>query len=84
MKILHIIKNPDERKAFEIAKIQAKKNEIGILLIQDGVLGNLSFDFAKTYISDADVKARNLKVEGTIDYDEMIKLIFEYDRVISW
>ena len=84
MKILHVIKNPDEKKAFEIAKIQAKKHEIGILLIQDAVLGKLSFDFARAYVSDADVKARNQKIEDTIDYDEMVKLIFEYDRVISW
>jgi len=32
---------------------------------------------------DNEVKALKL-YEGEVDYDELLKLIFSYDRVISW
>ncbi len=32
---------------------------------------------------DNEVKTVQL-YEGTVDYDEVLKLIFSYDRVISW
>ena len=84
-KILHIIKDLNDPAPIDIAKKQADSNEIGLLFIHDAVLGNLSSDFAKVYVLDADVRARNLNIEGEIiDYDEMIRLLFEYDKVVSW
>ena len=69
----------------DIAKKQADTNEIGLLFIQDAVLGDLSSDFAKVYALDADVQARNLNVEAeTVDYNEMVQLLFEYDKIVSW
>ena len=84
-KILHIIKDLNDPTPIDIAKKQADSNEIGLLFIHDAVLGNLSSDFAKVYVLDADVRARNLNIEGEIvDYDEMVQLLFEYDKVVSW
>ena len=84
-KILHIIKDLNDPAPIDIAKKQADSNEIGLLFIHDAVLGDLSSDFAKVYVLDADVRARNLNIEGEIiDYDEMIRLLFEYDKVVSW
>ena len=69
----------------EIAKKQADTNEIGLLFIHDAVLGDLSSDFAKIYVLDADIQARGLNVEAeTVDYNGMVQLLFEYDKVVSW
>ncbi len=55
------------------------------MFIHDAVLGDLSPDFAKVYVLDADVQARNLNVEAeTVDYNGMVQLLFEYDKVVSW
>lgn len=84
-KILHIIKDMDDSVPIDIAKKQADTNEVGLLFIHDAVLGNLSFDFAKVYALDADVRARNLNVEAeTVDHNGMVQLLFEYDKVVSW
>ena len=84
-KILHIIKDQNDLTPIEVAKKQADANEIGLLFIHDAVLGDLSFEFAKVYALDADVQARNLIVEAEIvDYNEMVQLLFEYDKVVSW
>lgn len=84
-KILHIIKDMNDHVSIDIAKKQADTNEIGLLFIHDAVLGDLSPDFAKVYVLDADVQARNLNVEAeTVDYNGMVQLLFEYDKVVSW
>ena len=69
----------------EIAKKQADENEIGLLYIHDAVLGDLSSDFAKVYVLDADVQARDMNLEAeTVDYNGMVELLFEYDKIVSW
>lgn len=84
-KILHIIKDMNDHVSIDIAKKQADTNEVGLLFIHDAVLGDLSPDFAKVYVLDADVQARNLNVEAeTVDYNGMVQLLFEYDKVVSW
>ena len=84
-KILHIIKDMNDHVPIDIAKKQADSNEVGLLFIHDAVLGDLSSDFAKVYVLDADVRARNLNVEAeTVDYNGMVQLLFEYDKVVSW
>ncbi|MBW6470253.1 MAG: DsrH/TusB family sulfur metabolism protein [Methanosarcinaceae archaeon] len=84
-KILHIIKDMNDTIPIDIAKKQADENEIGLLYIHDAVLGDLSPDFAKVYVLDADVQARGLNLEAeTVDYNGMVHLLFEYDKVVSW
>ena len=84
-KILHIIKDMNDPTPIEIAKKQADENEIGLLYIHDAVLGDLSSDFAKVYVLDADVQARDMNLEAeTVDYNGMVELLFEYDKIVSW
>ena len=84
MKILHIIKNVNEKRGLEIAKIQSKSNEVGILLIHDGVYAKLDKNL-KTYACLKDVEARNISVNyELVDYNDIVKLIFEYEKVIVW
>lgn len=84
MKILHIIRNVDEKTAIELAKFQSKSNDVAVLLIQDGVYIKLDKSF-NTYACLKDVEARNISVDyKLVDYSEIVKLIFEYDKAIVW
>ncbi|MFQ6056798.1 MAG: DsrH/TusB family sulfur metabolism protein [Methanosarcinales archaeon] len=41
----------------------------------------------KVYVLSEDVKARNISLPAEVkqvNYEDMVKLIFEYDKVISW
>ncbi|MFQ6055636.1 MAG: sulfurtransferase complex subunit TusB [Methanosarcinales archaeon] len=87
MKILHIFRNIKDN-AIDIALEQSKTNDIGILLMHDAVLSNFKeISSCKVYALSEDVKARNISLPAEVkkvNYEEMVKLIFEYDKVISW
>lgn len=89
MKILHIFRNIKDN-AIDIALEQSKTNDIGILLMHDAVLSNFKaivLSSCKVYVLSEDVKARNISLPAEVkqvNYEDMVKLIFEYDKVISW
>ncbi|MEE9514696.1 MAG: hypothetical protein V3V54_01575 [Candidatus Brocadiales bacterium] len=93
MKTLHIIREKDHALAISTARDQAGPasaagNELTVLLIHDAVLtgedslGGLSAT-VMTLKDDAAARA----VESpypSIDYDGMLKLVFDSDKVICW
>lgn len=81
MKILHIIRNPDDTTPLEIAKAQSKNNEVAILLLHDAVYADIEL---KTYAAEDDAEARGVKKHERVSYDRIVEMLFEYDRVISW
>lgn len=85
MRILHILRNPKDRTPLEIAEIQTREHYVGVLLLHDAVFlkeipGNL-----EVYACLDDALARNISSNHTqLGYEEIVKLIFEYDKVVSW
>ncbi len=84
MKILHILRNLDDEWAISIIQEHGKENHVGVLLLHDAVLTGIPFE-AETFASHDDVEARGGRCKyPTIDYDGIARMLFEYDRVISW
>ena len=84
MKILHVIRKPNEPLAFEIARSQAEVHQVAFLLIQDGLLSRPEPPAAVYALAD-DLRAQGLGAVGiTTDYDGAIRLMADSDRVIVW
>jgi hypothetical protein len=81
MKILHIIRNPNETTPLEIAKEQSKDNDVTILLLHDAV-------YAKPGLPACacakDAEARGVTGHECVGYDRIVEMLFEYDKVVSW
>ncbi len=91
MKILHVIKERDHALAISTVREQtvlppAAENDVTVLLIHDAVL--TAEDRLKglrvTALKD-DAAARAAEPPyPSVDYNGMLKLVFESDRVICW
>ncbi|MFQ6051798.1 MAG: DsrH/TusB family sulfur relay protein [Candidatus Hydrothermarchaeota archaeon] len=72
----------------ELIKIRSREEEVGVLLIQDGVYAYLNFEEhpnVKIYVSKDDFLARGLKGDlNLVSYDDMVDLIFNYEKNVSW
>jgi sulfur relay protein TusB/DsrH len=85
MKVLHVIRNNDDLLARRIIEeIQNLDHpDQALLLIQDGVYarpGNL-----RTFACAEDVRARGVETDlELVDYDRIVEMVFEYDKVITW
>ncbi len=81
MKILHIIRNPNDTTPIDIAKAQSRDNEVAVLLMHDAVYANPGL---KVYACADDAQARGVTGHECVGYDRIVQMLFEYDRVISW
>ena len=81
MKILHIIRNPNDATPVEIAKAQSKEHEVAILLLHDAVYASPGL---KVYACADDAEARGVVRHERVGYDRIVEMLFEYDRVVSW
>ena len=81
MKILHIIRNLNDATPVEIAIAQSKENEVAILLMHDAVYSKPQL---KTYACSNDAKTRGITAHECVGYDMIVKMLFEYDKVVSW
>lgn len=86
MKILHILRNPDDETALKVALEQSEKHEVSLLFIHDGVYSlrkEMNYPFRVFFCRD-DLQARGLNIDKSLDYDQIVDLIFSHDRVICW
>ena len=81
MKILHIIRNPNDATPVEIAKAQSREHEVAVLLMHDAVYANPGL---KAYACAADAEARGVTLHERVGYDRIVEMLFEYDKVVSW
>ncbi|MBU4374307.1 MAG: hypothetical protein KKD69_03025 [Euryarchaeota archaeon] len=81
MKILHIIRNPNDATPLEIAKAQSKEHEVAILLLHDAVYAKPDLT---AYACTKDAEARGVTGHECVGYDRIIEMLFEYDKVVSW
>ena len=99
MSILHIIRNRNDAIALDTIRLQSESGgdddvDVGVLLIHDAVLdiadGGASVFPAGVKLHalsfDCDARAISKLDEACdcVDYDAMLKLVFEYDKVITW
>lgn len=85
MKFLHLVRSLEEERAYSLMRQQQERgDEITLVLLGDAVLKKVPLQ-GKILSCKADVAARGGKTTyPTIDYDEIVRLIFQADRVISW
>jgi len=99
MSILHIIRNRNDGIALDTIRLQSESDgngDVGVLLIHDAVL-DLANGGASVFpvgiilhalSSDCDARGISQVDEACtyacVDYDAMLKLVFKYDRVITW
>ena len=85
MKILHIIRSNDDRLAQhvieEIRRADSPKQTL--LMIQDGVyVRPVDQDI---YACADDVRSRGIETDlPLVEYDQIVDMIFEHDKVITW
>lgn len=91
-KILHILKEPGSPIAMEVIKQEAQnpQQEILILLIQEAVREVLSLNHTlKTYVLKEDLEDRGLTSPphssyACINYQGMLDLVYQADKVVTW
>lgn len=81
MKILHIIRNPNDATPLEIAEAQSRDNEVAVLLLHDAVYMKPELT---TYACEVDAEARGVTGHECVGYDRIVEMLFEYDKVVSW
>jgi len=86
-KLLHIVKDPNNKKPFELIRRQAEAQdltEVQLVLTQEAV--QLHPDFhAAIYVLDEDLRERGLSSSyPKIDYSGLLDLIFNSESVINW
>ena len=81
MKILHIIRNPNDATPLEIARSQSFDHEVAVLLLHDAVYAKPDL---RVYASASDARARGVTVHECVDYKRIVQMLFEYDKVVSW
>ncbi len=86
MKILHVIRKTNDHYAFDVIQRQrqAGENEVAVLLLQDAVLTPPD-DEAGLFVCGDDAAARGVAPRGErVGYDDIVKMLLEYDSVVSW
>lgn len=85
MRILHIVRDVEDGRALDVAQKQHRRGHaVTLLLLHDAVLGNIKLA-GQVLACETDALARRRQDRyETVDYEDIVKMIFDYDRVISW
>ena len=81
MRILHIIRNPNDATPLEIARAQSKEHDVAVLLLHDAVYAKPDLP---AYACAKDAEARGVTVHECVGYGRIVEMLFEYDKVVSW
>ncbi len=85
MKILHLLRQLDDPRALATARAQAEVgHQVSLALLHDAVLASPAFPGPIFAVAD-DVAARGGHTgHQIVDYDGLVRLIAEHDRIVSW
>ncbi|MDO8688927.1 MAG: hypothetical protein Q7R39_02775 [Dehalococcoidia bacterium] len=84
MKILHVIREIDDKRAFETARAHAAEHQVTLVLLQDAVLSRFPWD-GEVCAGREDLEARGGRTGvREVEYRELVGMIFGHDRVIMW
>ena len=85
MKIVHILRDPNNKYAIEAVTSHGIDTDTELILMHDGVYLNISCAGVKTYACKNDVETRGIKsLWNMLSYEEIIKKVFESDLVTCW
>lgn len=85
MKILHILRDPNNKYAIEAVTSHGIDNETELILIHDAVYLKISCAGVKTFACKNDVETRGIEsLWNMLSYEEIIKKVFESDLVTCW
>ncbi|HUJ79068.1 MAG TPA: hypothetical protein VLY45_01990 [Nitrospiria bacterium] len=83
MSVLHLVRRPNDRLAFETAARQGRESTV--LLIQDGVRGEAPDGVGAVYAAADDVQARGVtSAYPVVETAKICELIIGHDRVFVW
>jgi len=83
MKILHIIRKKGDTYPLSVAAAQKSAgDEAKVILLHDAVL-SCSGD-AASFCCKEDAEARGVSCGNQVDYNTIVKMVFEADSVINW
>ena len=85
MRIVHLVRYLEEERVLVTAREQVRQgHEVTLLLLHDAVLSRPAFEGVILACRD-DVVARGGQCPyPVVDYDGIVRLIGEHERVISW
>lgn len=81
MRFLHIIRNPNDTTPIKIAKAQSEEHDVALLLLHDAVYMDPGL---KTFACADDAEARGVTAHERVGYGRIVKMLFEYDRIVPW
>lgn len=85
MKILHLVRSNDDRLAQRVVETMENTEDVEqtLLMIQDGVYVRRR---NRNMLACADdVRSRGIETDlPLVEYERMVDMIFEYDKVITW
>jgi len=85
MKVLHVLRSNDDRVAQQMIEEigRVPDTEQTLLLMQDGVY--IRREGPRVFACADDVEARGVStVASLVDYDRIVDMILESDRVMTW
>jgi sulfur relay protein TusB/DsrH len=91
-RILHILKEPDSALALDMIRqeSQGPGEQVSVLLIQEAVAKPLNLDpKLKVYLLKEDLDERGIQLPPRpdyhlVNYSEMLDLIYEADKLVTW
>lgn len=84
MSILHLVRNPDDQRAFATIEAQASETDVTVIYLQDAVYRE-PIPGVRTFVCALDWQARQPQTTcEQVDYDAIIELIAQHDKVITW
>ncbi|MGH7406626.1 MAG: hypothetical protein ACREKF_01265 [Candidatus Methylomirabilales bacterium] len=85
MRILHIIRHPREEMGWQVAEAQAERQEVAVLLLQDGVLCRRETALP-LYSSAVDLEARGFPADWgrRLSDTEIVEVLAAHDRIVTW
>ncbi|MEW6034857.1 MAG: hypothetical protein AB1603_08415 [Chloroflexota bacterium] len=86
MKVLHLVRELGDDRAISTLLRQCEEgHEITVVLLHDAVLDQLKEEGCRVLACEDDVRARGGRAGWpTVDYEGVVRLLFEADRVICW
>lgn len=85
MHLVHIVIGPGDRRALDTAKQHGSEHRVTVLLIQDAVLEPPGVVGTDVVAGERDLAARGLSGRHpSLSDEEIVDLLYDADRVISW
>ena len=84
MSILHLVRHPNDERAFATIAAQATETDVTVIYLQDAVYRE-PIPGVRTFVCARDWEARRPKTtREQVDYDQIVALMTQHDKVITW